>query len=106
MVCLGNICRSPLAHGIMEYMIQSNNLDWKVDSAGTSGWHNGELPDRRSIDVAKLHGIDITNQNSRKFIQADFDDFDLIMAMDSSNYTDILKLARNEQDVQKVKLSR
>lgn len=104
MVCLGNICRSPLAHGIMEYMIQSNNLDWKVDSAGTSGWHNGELPDRRSIDVAKLHGIDITNQNSRKFIQADFDDFDLIMAMDSSNYTDILKLARNEQDVQKVKL--
>ena len=93
MVCLGNICRSPLAEGILLQKIKERHLPWKVDSAGTSGWHQGELPDRRSIAVAKAHDIDITYQRSRKFIAADFDQFDLILAMDSSNYSNIIRLA-------------
>jgi protein-tyrosine phosphatase len=104
MVCLGNICRSPLAHGILEEKIKLAKLPWTVDSAGTSGWHNGERPDSRSIEVARQNNINISNQSSRKFIVNDFDDFDLILAMDSANYRDILNLARNEDDKLKVKL--
>ncbi len=104
MVCLGNICRSPLAEGILEHKIKLHQLDWIVDSAGTSGWHEGERPDKRSVDIALQHKIDISNQKSRKFIMEDFDQFDLILAMDSSNYQDIIKHARNESDKKKVKL--
>lgn len=104
MVCLGNICRSPLAHGILEDMCSKKNLDIKVDSAGTSGYHDGELPDRRSIEIATKHGLDITSQRSRKFTINDFDEYDLILAMDSSNYTNIVNLARSEEDKNKVKL--
>lgn len=104
MVCLGNICRSPLAEGILQHLSDKHQLGWSVDSAGTSGWHNGGLPDSRSIDVAALHGIDITHQRSRKFLIEDFDAFDLIYVMDSSNYTNVTKLARNQGDKDKVEL--
>ncbi len=104
MVCLGNICRSPLAEGILKNKAISNNLDWEVDSAGTSGYHNGELPDPRSINVAKHHGIDIMDQRSRLFVKEDFDRFDLILAMDSSNYQNILRLAASDNQKEKVKL--
>jgi len=104
MVCLGNICRSPLAEGILRQKIKERNLSWEVDSAGTSGWHQGELPDRRSIAVAKAHHIDLTYQRSRQFTAADFEQFDLILAMDSSNYSNILRLASTEMQRSKVKL--
>ena len=104
MVCLGNICRSPLAEGILLTKIKERNLPWIVDSAGTSGWHQGELPDPRSIAVAKAHNIDLTYQRSRQFTKADLEQFDLILAMDSSNYSNILKLATTEIQKSKVKL--
>lgn len=101
MVCLGNICRSPLAEGILQSKV---NDSVKVDSAGTSGFHQGELPDSRSIAVAKKYSIDITNQRSRKFTANDFREFDLIYAMDVSNYRDILSLASTEEDRGRVKM--
>ncbi len=102
MVCLGNICRSPLAQGILESKIDDNRI--LVDSAGTSGFHQGAQPDPRSIAVAKKNNIDIISQRSRKFLVSDFDKFDLIYAMDKSNYNDILSLARTVDDERKVKL--
>lgn len=102
MVCLGNICRSPLAEGILKSKVSSNRF--YIDSAGTSAFHEGELPDPRSIAVAKKHNIDITDQRSRPFIVKDFDRFDLIYAMDNSNYSNICNLARTEEDLGKVKL--
>ncbi|MFN2262393.1 MAG: low molecular weight protein-tyrosine-phosphatase [Psychroflexus sp.] len=81
-----------------------NAEDFHIDSAGTSNFHQGELPDQRSIDVAAKHGLDISDQQSRPFIQEDFDKFDLIFAMDSSNYQDILKMARDENDEAKVEM--
>lgn len=103
-VCLGNICRSPIAEGILARLANNANLDWKVDSAGTSGWHDGEPADSRSIAIAKERGIDIGYQRSRKFIVEDFDRFDLILVMDSSNYQNVINLARNEVDKSKVKI--
>lgn len=88
-VCLGNICRSPLAHGIAENYVIKNNLDIKVDSAGTSSFHLGENPCENSIKVAKNHGIDISKQHSRQVSLDDFYSFDLIVALDSSNYYDL-----------------
>lgn len=102
MVCLGNICRSPLAEGILQSKLSSESFI--VDSAGTAGYHVGELPDGRSIEVARKFGIDITNQRSRKFTKADFDKFDMIFAMDQNNYTDIVALSENEEQHEKVKL--
>ena len=102
MVCLGNICRSPLAEGILKSKVFS--FKTVVDSAGTAAYHSGEKPDRRSIAVAKENGIDISNQQARKFSVEDFDNFDLIYAMDNSNYEDIISLARNKSDKSKVKL--
>jgi protein-tyrosine phosphatase len=103
MVCLGNICRSPLAEGILRHRIEEAGLlNIRVDSAGTSGWHNGEKPDKRSTLNAKSHGIDISKLISRKFIVADFDHFDRIYVMDASNYRDVIALARNESDKAKV----
>jgi protein-tyrosine phosphatase len=102
MVCLGNICRSPLAQGILESKV---NLDKVfVDSAGTAAYHVGNLPDERSIDVAYKYGINITNQRARKFTVQDFDEFDYIYAMDISNYQSILMLAKGEEDENKVRL--
>lgn len=102
MVCLGNICRSPLAHGILESKLSSN--DFYVDSAGTGDYHIGSPPDERSIKVAKQNGIDISNQRCRQFQVSDFDHFDLIYVMDASNFSNVVKLARNPNDIRKVKL--
>lgn len=101
MVCLGNICRSPLAEGIMRSKLSE---DFTVDSAGTGGWHAGELPDKRSIATAKNRGLDITNQRARQFKKNDFEIFDHIFVMDNSNYKDVLALAPNEESKSKVKL--
>ena len=102
MVCLGNICRSPLAEGIMRSKINVDEVF--VDSAGTAAYHVGELPDERSIAVARKYGIDITYQRARKFEVSDFDNFDEIFAMDDSNYQNILWKARNAEDESKVKM--
>ena len=104
MVCLGNICRSPLAEGILQEKVTIHGLDWFVDSAGTGGWHTGEQPDERSIAVARENGIDLTMQRARKFREADFEAFDHILVMDSQNYTDVVRLAKSEADRQKVEL--
>lgn len=104
MVCLGNICRSPLAHGILEKKILERNLNWVVDSAGTSSFHNGDMPHRDSISIAAVHDIDIKGQRSRLFVQRDFEDYDLILAMDTSNFNNILRLTRNDKDAEKVKM--
>ena len=104
MVCLGNICRSPLAEGILSDLTKEEGLDWEIDSAGTGSWHIGEKPHKGSITVARNHGIDITNQRARKFTVEDFKNFDLILAMDSENFNDIRSLAINDKDKNKVKL--
>lgn len=104
MVCLGNICRSPLAEGILKAKLMATNLDWKVDSAGTGAWHVGNLPDSRSIEVAKNHDLDITDQRARKFKKEDFTNFDLILVMDSSNYQDVMAMAADQSEKDKVKL--
>jgi len=102
MVCLGNICRSPLAQGILEKKAADYNLDVLVDSAGTSSYHSGERPDQRSAENALTHGVDLSHQTSRQFVPADFDAFDHIYAMDSSNYNDIIAQARTAEDKEKV----
>ena len=102
MVCLGNICRSPLAEGILKSKV--GDSDVYIDSAGTGGWHIGELPDSRSIEIARVNQIDITDQSCRKFVYQDFQDFDWIYVMDKSNMADVLSLARTDQDRMKVRL--
>ncbi|MBK9378826.1 MAG: low molecular weight phosphotyrosine protein phosphatase [Saprospiraceae bacterium] len=93
MVCLGNICRSPMAQGVLEQKLFERGLSWKVDSAGTNGYHDGESPDPRAIKCAATHGIDISNQISRKITPDDFLDADLICVMDDMNYHTVTKLA-------------
>lgn len=102
MVCLGNICRSPLAEGILKSKVDPDKVF--VDSAGTGHWHVGHLPDERSIDVAKKYNLDITDQRGRQFSAEDFDNFDLIYVMDNSNKENVLALAQNEEQRKKVKL--
>ena len=102
MVCLGNICRSPLAEGILTHKTQ--DLDVFVDSAGTASYHIGNLPDNRSIDIANKYGIDLTDQRARQFSEIDFDNFDKIYAMDTHNYSSIISIARNQNDRDKVDL--
>ena len=92
MVCLGNICRSPVAEGIMRSKAEEYGLNIEIDSAGTSGWHNGELPDSRSMANAKENGIDISDQGSRKVVLSDFIEFDLLYAMDESNYNNLIHM--------------
>ncbi len=104
MVCLGNICRSPLAEGIMQAKVNARGLDWSVDSAGTSYWHAGEGPDRRSQQTAKQHELDISHQKARQFKASDLDKFDLILAMDRKNLRDIINLASNDAQREKVRL--
>ena len=99
-VCLGNICRSPMAEGLLRHHIQSKGLRIKVDSAGTNGFHNGEAPDRRAQQEMRRHGMDISKQRSRQISQRDFDDFDLILVMDASNFEDVLALAGDREDWQ------
>lgn len=102
MVCLGNICRSPMAEGIMQAKIKKYTLDAEVDSAGFEPFHAGDAPDFRAIRVMKQHGIDISGQRSRVFRASDFDAFDRIYVMDSVNYHDVKSAARHESLMQKV----
>ncbi|TNE62121.1 MAG: low molecular weight phosphotyrosine protein phosphatase [Bacteroidetes bacterium] len=104
MVCLGNICRSPLAEGILKHKVRQRGLDWDVDSAGTGHWHAGELPDRRSIATARQYQIDITDQRARQFRPEDFERFDRIFVMDTQNQRDVLQLARDTSHREKVRL--
>lgn len=93
MVCLGNICRSPVAEGLMKHHVEKHQLNIVVDSAGTSGWHDGEAPDKRSTANALEHGIDIRTQKSRAVRKKDFEEFDLIFAMDQTNHENLLALS-------------
>lgn len=104
MVCLGNICRSPLAEGIMRHLAKEQNLDWEVASAGTGNWHIGKAPDHRSIAAAKSFGYDISAQRAQQFSHAMFAAYDLILVMDQNNLKDVQSLARNNEERQKVKL--
>lgn len=101
MVCLGNICRSPLAEGILKSKVNPDHFE--VDSAGTGHWHVGEQPDPRSIAVGKKFGIDITAQRARQFKPVDFDRFDIIYVMDASNYKNVTALATTDTAKKKVK---
>ena len=102
MVCLGNICRSPLAEGILKSKV--DHTKFQVESAGTGGWHVGSLPDSRSVAVAHQHGLDITDQRGKKFSTYDFEIYDHIFVMDNSNYSDVINLAQSDSEKQKVQL--
>lgn len=102
MVCLGNICRSPLAEGLLASKLPKDKFI--VDSAGTGDWHVGHLPDERSIAVAKKNGLDISQQRGRQFKPSDFDEFDHIYVMDSSNLRNVLALAQTDEHRKKVRL--
>ncbi|UPQ79241.1 low molecular weight phosphotyrosine protein phosphatase [Flavobacterium azooxidireducens] len=102
MVCLGNICRSPLAEGILASKLPKN--DFLVDSAGTGHWHVGNPPDKRSILTAEKNGIDITNQRGKLFKPSFFKEYDYIYVMDTNNYADVIKMAKNEDEKMKVQL--
>ncbi len=104
MVCLGNICRSPLAEGVLRHKAQQKGLNWHIESAGTGAWHVGQAPDPRSQKVALLHGIDISKQKAQQFSPYHLETFDKIYAMDSSNYQDIIRHAKNELEKNKVEL--
>lgn len=102
MVCLGNICRSPLAEGILKSKVDPAKV--KVESAGTGDYHIGQIPDERSISIAHKNKLDITDQKGRQFIASDFDEYDHIYVMDMANYRDVIALARNENEKEKVSL--
>lgn len=103
MVCLGNICRSPLAEGLLRQKLKEAGADdFEVDSAGTGGWHSGEAPDKRAIAVAAKYGLDISKQCARKFHPDDFDKFDFIFAMDASNFNDLSAMARGSTQREKL----
>ncbi|WP_269227308.1 low molecular weight protein-tyrosine-phosphatase [Flavobacterium eburneipallidum] len=102
MVCLGNICRSPLAEGILASKLPKNKFS--VDSAGTGSWHIGRKPDERSIAVAQKHHLDISNQRGRQFSMNDFEAFDYIYVMDNSNYDDVILMTKNPEHREKVQL--
>lgn len=93
MICLGNICRSPLAEGILQQKADSRGLRWQIDSAGTAGYHVGEPPHHLSQKVAKLNGIDISSQQCRQFAAEDMDDFDRIYVMDVDNYAEVKRMS-------------
>ena len=102
MVCLGNICRSPLAEGILKSKVDPQKIF--VDSAGTGGWHVGHLPDVRSIEVAQSYKLDITDQRCRRFSEIDFHTFDWIYVMDRSNYSDVIEMASSDLERNKVRM--
>lgn len=104
MVCLGNICRSPMADGLLRKKVSDHNLAIEVDSAGTGDWHVGQAPDDRMRATAKSNGLSIDELRGRQFVQEDFDLFDRIYVMDQSNYENVIKLARNDEDITKVDL--
>jgi protein-tyrosine phosphatase len=104
MVCLGNICRSPLAEGILRQKVAEAGLNWTIDSAGTNGYHVGEAPHPLSQKVARMNGIDISGQRARNFVAADFDRFDRIYAMATDVLAEMRRIARNNYDPQKAML--
>lgn len=104
MVCLGNICRSPLAEGILQYKADNAGLNWKVESAGTNGYHIGEAPHQLSQKVATLNGIDISGQRSRQFIKEDMEQYDKIYAMANDVLMDIKQIAKERFNSNKVDL--
>lgn len=104
MVCLGNICRSPMAEGIMRYRAKEAGLHIEVDSAGTANYHVGNEPDHRAIRCMLRHGIDISHLRGRQFSVEDFELFDRIYVMDASNYQNILNMALNEKHRSKVEM--
>ena len=104
MVCLGNICRSPLAEGIMRQLADAENLNWKIASAGTGNWHIGKAPDHRSIAAARSFGYDISQQRAQQFSEKMFKEYDLILVMDRNNLNDVRALAKTSEDRAKVKL--
>ena len=102
MVCLGNICRSPLAQALLESKVDSDKI--MVDSAGTSNYHVGDSPDARSVRIGREFKLDLSAQRGRQFEISDFDEFDQIFVMDRENYSDVISLARNEKDKAKVSM--
>jgi protein-tyrosine phosphatase len=104
MVCLGNICRSPLAEGILQHKAAELGLHWKVDSAGTSNYHIGEPPHRLSQKVARMNGIDISTQQCRQFVKNDMLQFDKIYVMDKDNYDEVKRISRELFDATKTDL--
>ena len=104
MVCLGNICRSPLAEGILNAKAQKKGLQWEINSAGTNGYHTGESPHKYSQKVAFLNGIDISHQKARQFVPEDFDRYDKIYAMAEEVTEDIKKIAKKKYDASKIDL--
>lgn len=104
MVCLGNICRSPLAEGILQDKAFKAGLNWSIESAGTNGYHIGEAPHRLSQKVAKMHGIDISKQRARRFVAEDFETYDKIYALAADVLDDIRRIAKNKFDPSKIDL--
>lgn len=104
MVCLGNICRSPLAHGVLQQLADDKGLGWTIDSAGTGGWHIGNPPDNRAIAIAKDHGIDISGQQAQQLCSGDFDRFDHILAMDRANLRSLVTMAETAEQRARIQL--
>lgn len=104
MVCLGNICRSPMADGLLRKKVADLGLNWTVDSAGTANYHIGEAPDTRMRECARKFGVSIDDLRARQFSKGDFKDFDLIYVMDKSNYNNVLALSNSDTERAKVKL--
>ncbi|WP_367771667.1 low molecular weight protein-tyrosine-phosphatase [Flavobacterium sp. WC2421] len=102
MVCLGNICRSPLAEGILASKLPKEKFT--VDSAGTGSWHIGHAPDSRSIAIAKKYKLDISKQKGRQFNTSDFETYDYIYVMDKSNYDDVIELSKTQEQKNKVQI--
>ncbi len=104
MVCLGNICRSPLAEAILREKAEANSLDIEIDSCGTGDYHIGEAPDERSQANALKNGVDISYLRARQFKAADFENFDRIYVMDQSNYDNVAKVSSHSEQMKKVEL--
>ncbi|RQP11628.1 MAG: low molecular weight phosphotyrosine protein phosphatase [Parapedobacter sp.] len=104
MVCLGNICRSPLAHGVLQHLVQRSGLNWTVDSAGIGGWHVGNPPDHRAIAVAKRYGIDISGQRAQQFHPSHLDAFDHILAMDRENLRSLMARTKTTEQRARIQL--
>jgi protein-tyrosine phosphatase len=103
-VCLGNICRSPMAEGVLRHMAQERGIPIQTDSAGTGNYHVGEAPDKRAQRAMRKYGIEIGDLRARQFNSADFEEFDLILAMDESNLANMMRLAPDPSSQPKVKL--
>ncbi len=104
MVCLGNICRSPLAEGILKHKAKEAGLDWTIESAGTNSYHIGEAPHHLSQKVATLNGVNICNQKARRFVKEDMDRYDKVYAMADDVLDDIKRIAKDKYDNKKVEL--